>query len=167
MQLAVFPALTRRPSLRKPEPVKGDASEANCFYHASNRAVCPCDECGRFLCGLCELDLDRRKLCPACLDAGVRGRKNQILETHRKLYDSIALALATYPALMFWPIVVSAPATIYYCVRYWKAPGSMLPRTKFRFYLAIFLAVSQIAFVIFMIVEFSQMPNQPPVQVVR
>jgi len=141
--VTVYPAIERSTSGALPEALHTE-SEASCFYHPQSRAVLPCDECGRFLCRLCELDVGGRHLCPGCFDAGVRERKIEGVETRRTMYDSIALALATLPALMIWPAVFGAPASLYYVMRYWSAPGSLVPRTRFRFYVAGLLALSEI-----------------------
>lgn len=142
-QVVAFPALTRVDAGAAPETV-GAETEASCFYHPQNRAETPCDECGRFLCRLCELNVDGRHLCPGCFSAGVRGRKIQEVDTRRTMYDSIALALSTLPALLFWPVLVSAPMSLYYVIRHWNSPRSILPRTRIRFYLAGLFATLEI-----------------------
>ena len=67
VELSVFPALYR--SLR---PVPADrvlaAGEANCFNHPGNQAVVICEECGRFLCALCDVDIAGRHSCPDCIE---------------------------------------------------------------------------------------------------
>src|SRR5688572_22390826 len=44
--------------------------ESSCFYHEQKKAVVPCDACGRFLCALCDVDLNGKHLCSQCLDTG-------------------------------------------------------------------------------------------------
>jgi len=68
------------------------------------------------------------------------------------LHDSVALALATLPALLFWPVLLTAPLTLFWIVRHWNSPGSILPRTRARFYLAGVIALSQIGFIVVLIV---------------
>jgi len=150
LRVAVFPAIDRPVAGALPEALDA-ASEASCFYHPHSRAVLPCDECGRFLCSLCELDVNGRHLCPTCFNAGVRERKIASVETRRTMYDTIALSLATFPALMLWPAVIGAPASLYYVIRYWRAPGSLAPRTRVRFYLAAFFGLSEIVGIGFLI----------------
>lgn len=67
------------------------------------------------------------------------------LETHRVLYDDIALAIAIIPALFIWVTIITAPISIYLSLRHWKSPTSIIPRTKIRFIIAIMLSVVQIA----------------------
>ena len=143
VQVTVFPAIERTRAGALPEALE-DPSEASCFYHSLHRAAAPCDECGRFLCRLCELEVDGRHLCPVCFQVGMRERKINELDTRRTMYDSIALLLATLPALLIWPPLVTAPAALYFVVRYWKAPGSVAPRTRYRYYLASVLALAEI-----------------------
>ena len=66
------------------------------------------------------------------------------LENRRELYDSRALALAWIPMLTVWFTLITAPMALYMAIRYWKAPGSIIPRRKWRFILAILIASMQI-----------------------
>ena len=145
---ASFRALTFPALLREQRPVEpaqlGSEGDATCFYHPRKKAVIPCDNCGRFLCALCEIEFRGERWCPGCLESGQRKRTNLHLETRRTNHDSIALALATFPALLFWPSLLCAPMAIYVAVRYWRAPAGILPRTRIRYYLAIGLAASQL-----------------------
>ena len=145
VEVHVFPALFRTP----PAPAIAEVSaagEAGCFFHPEKRAIVTCHLCGRFLCGLCIVEFKGQNWCPGCLEAGSRKQKGTDFENHRVLYDSVALASATLPFLaFFWPSLIGAPAAIYVAIRYWKAPGSILPRTKIRFVVAILLALGQLA----------------------
>ena len=122
-------------------------NEASCFYHPRKKAVVPCDSCGRFLCALCDVELHNQHLCPNCLESGKKKGKLKHLDNQRTLYDNIALRLAVYPIVLvfFWFFtVITAPIAIVVSIRYWNAPSSLLPRTKVRFIVTIFLAGIQI-----------------------
>lgn len=149
-RVAAFPAIVRVPAGAAPEALAAE-TEASCFYHSQNRAASPCDECGRFLCRLCELDVDGRRICPGCFTAGVRGRKIQEADTKRTMYDSVALALATLPVFLFWPVFGTAPASLFLVIRHWNSPRSIVPRTRIRFYLAALFALAEIGGVGFLI----------------
>jgi hypothetical protein len=56
----------------------------------------------------------------------------------------MALVLATLPALLVWPTIITAPMSLYVAGRNWRKPSSLLPRTKARFYVAVLLAVIEI-----------------------
>lgn len=119
-------------------------NEAGCFYHPGKKAVIPCDNCGRFLCAMCDVEFAGQHICPACLDSGKK--KGQILDLqhHRVLYDSIAIRVALYP-LILWPFtLISALIAFYLALRHWNTPTSIVRRTKVRFVLAIFLSSLQI-----------------------
>ncbi|HTS76455.1 MAG TPA: hypothetical protein VMG40_09645 [Bryobacteraceae bacterium] len=156
--MAVFPAIGRKRAGAQPEAVIAD-SEASCFYHPASRAVVPCDECGRFLCSLCEIEIDSRRLCPKCFEAGVASNRLQAAETRRTMYDTIALSLATFPALLFWPAIVGAPAALYTIVRRWRTPLSIVPRTRVRYYLAALLALAEIAGAVLLIGAIMRLPR--------
>ena len=141
-RMRVFPALMRpaTPSVAAPVIAEGESS---CFYHPHKRAVVSCERCGRFLCGLCDIEVGDKHRCPGCLSS--TGGTQPELEKRRTLYDGIALALATFP-ILFWPFtVITAPAALYMTVRYWRTPVSIFPRTKIRFVLAFLLAGAQVA----------------------
>lgn len=146
-----FPALTQPKAGSVPQPVSAD-TEASCFYHAQNRARAHCDDCGRFLCDLCMLEVPGRTVCPACFGTSIRGRKIQDFETERTMHDSVALALATVPVLLFWPVLITAPLTLFWVIRHWNSPRSILPRSRIRFYLAGFFAMSEIALMVIAVI---------------
>jgi hypothetical protein len=119
-------------------------NESSCFFHPQKRAVVPCAMCGRFLCALCDIEFNGQHVCPVCLETGKKKRKIKNLETHRVLYDDIALALAIIPLILFWITVITAPMSLYIAIRHWKSPSSIIPRTKVRSIVAIFFSSLQI-----------------------
>ena len=119
--------------------------EASCYEHRSKRAVALCSHCGRFLCGLCEVEVGGSVWCPECLGASGSRPKLAALETSRTLYDSIALTLATWPLfIFFYASVFTAPAALYVAIRYWNAPSSLVPRKRWRQIAAILIAGAQL-----------------------
>lgn len=155
----VFPAIVRNLAGALPQPL-GSEEEASCFYHPQSRAAVPCDECGRFLCQLCELDVDGRHLCPGCFEAGLTTQKLDTVESRRTMYDTVALALATLPLLLVWPVIFTAPWALSTVVRRWNAPGSLVPRTRIRFYVAGLFALAEIAGIGFIIWMFARLPGR-------
>jgi hypothetical protein len=139
-----FPALVRKldaPDAGQPVLEEGEAS---CFQHPAKRAVAPCDQCGRFLCGLCRVEFMGQIWCPACIDNHRQSGALAKLDSSRPLYDNMALALAIFPMLLIWPTIVTAPMSVYVALRYWRAQTSVLPRTKSRFIAALLLSSAQI-----------------------
>lgn len=143
IKIHLFPAFSRGV-----EPGKtGEAlinDQASCFYHPHKKAVIPCDHCGRFLCGLCDVELSGKHLCPACLATGKKKGKIINLDRHRILYDGIALRLAVFPMITVWFTIVTAPMAIYLAIRHWKSPGSLVRRSKIQFILAMVISGLQI-----------------------
>jgi hypothetical protein len=129
-----------------------EQGQAECYHHPGRPAKVPCAQCGRFLCELCEVELDGRSLCFACVKAGRDSRLETRLDTRRTHFDSLALSLAIFPALFIFPTIITAPAALYVALRYWKRPPMILPRTRWRNIVAILLALAQIAaWVLFLI----------------
>ena len=139
---AVYPAIHANTRGATALAVQGEG-QASCFFHANSLAVVSCEECGRFLCGLCDLDLAGRHVCPTCLQQGISQQKVTTFENGRTLYDGIVLALAIGPIIM-WPFtIITAPLSVVLSIWFWRRPGSLLPRTKIRFILAILIGLAQ------------------------
>lgn len=147
LQIDVFPAMFRKIASGQPAETVMVEGESSCFFHPEKKAVVPCHSCGRFLCALCDCELKGEHYCPNCLESGQSKGKIKSLENQRTLYDSIALALAIAPILIFYFTIITAPMTLFVAIRYWKAPMSILRskwRSKFRFVIAMVLALLQI-----------------------
>jgi hypothetical protein len=98
LEALLFPAMTQPPRNSAPELLIAE-TDASCFFHPHNRAVVPCDACGRFLCGLCELEVANQRLCPECFNSGMRSRKISHFEPNRTMHDTVALTMAIVPAI--------------------------------------------------------------------
>jgi len=119
--------------------------EASCFYHAAKKAAVACEGCGRFLCALCDIEMAGRHICPSCVESEKKKGNTNRVTTHRVLYDEASLALAIVPMIFLWPTLVTAPITLFLVCRYWKAPLSIVPRTRIRFVVAGLIAAAQAA----------------------
>lgn len=143
LRAIAFPALTR-PVRETAANTAAAEGESSCFFHASRPAQTACDQCGRFICALCEVEVEAKKLCPTCLTQGRATGGLSQLETTRARWDHRCLLLALVP-LLFWPItLVTAPATLFLAFRFWKAPGSLVNPTRWRFVVAGLLALLQV-----------------------
>ena len=139
LSVLVFPAFLPKTASAAASALL-EEGEASCFYHPSKRAVVPCDQCGRFLCSLCQVEFLGQNWCPGCIE--IRRQKGQLaaLDARRPLYDNMVLSLAFFPALLIWPTIITAPMSLYLSLKYWRAPSSILPRTKIRFWIATLFA---------------------------
>lgn len=66
------------------------------------------------------------------------------MENKRVLYDNIALSITILPSVFWFITFFTAPLALYFVIRYWKAPSSIIPRSKIRFICAAVFAVGQI-----------------------
>jgi hypothetical protein len=140
---AVFPARWRGSKKGKEAENIVFQEHASCFYHPGHKAATVCEHCGRFLCNLCEIEFDGRRLCPGCIESGFKKSEFQSLDSQRFLFDNLAMTLAVLP-LIVWPLTLcTAPAAIFIAIRYWKEPSSVIPRTKIRRIFAILLGSLQ------------------------
>jgi hypothetical protein len=121
-----FPAMAA--AVRVDRAASLGSGEANCYFHAQNRAEAPCDGCGRYVCAVCRVPFAGQHFCPACLEA--RSDRQKLPENHRVLYGNMALGLAVMP-LLLWPItLVSAPAALGLSIYGWKKPGSLVGKRR-------------------------------------
>jgi len=149
VQAEVFPAFFKGAAIGQKAEAIVEEGTSSCFYHEKKKAVIHCDACGRFLCALCDLELGGAHYCPPCADTSRKKGNVTELETSRTIYDSAALTLAL-GAFLVWPVaIVTAPTAIYFAVLSWKRPGSLVPRTRLRSYVAILVAVLQLAGLVF------------------
>ena len=145
LQIEVYPAWFKPMEVGKPGETIIIEGEASCFYHPQKRAAIHCSSCGRFLCALCDVELNGEHLCPACLEAGQKKGKLTELENKRTLWDSAAFSLAVAP-LFVWPLtLLTGPAAIILAIYGWNKPSSILGRTRVRIYLAIIIGLLEIA----------------------
>jgi hypothetical protein len=140
----IFPAFTKESSPSRPGETLILDTDASCFYHPQKKAEVACDYCGRFLCALCDVEMDRKHLCPPCIESGKQKGRIKTLENRRTLYDSIALSVSILPMLIFYFTIITAPIAIYMVFRYWNAPTSILHAGKWRMVLALIFSASQI-----------------------
>ena len=142
LEIFAFPALLRSAVegvAAAPVVVEGEAA---CFFHPQKKAAVHCEECGRFLCALCDVDLNGKHFCPACLASGQKKGRLQTLERTRTRYDNLALYTAIGPlVLCFFGVVLTAPVTLFLVIRYWKAPPSLVDLSRVRLVVAAVLAV--------------------------
>jgi hypothetical protein len=148
VQAAVFPAAFRVIGPGRTGERILVQGESSCFYHEQKKAVVPCDTCGRFLCALCDVDLNGKHLCPQCLDTGRQKGSLQELETGRVLYDNAALLLALTPMVIFvfWFLtLVTAPVAVLLGVMSYFRPNSIIGFSRIKAMAAIVIGISQMA----------------------
>ena len=138
--VTVFPAILVVPERADTGERLLTDEQAGCFYHPDKKAVVPCENCGRFLCALCDVKMAGRDLCPSCIqDSGGQERDNVIdVDNRRFLYDSLALVLA------FVPLLVTPLISLYLAIRHWSTGSSITRRTRARWVLAVMVALVQL-----------------------
>lgn len=141
LEFVFYPARRRaKPVARAVRSVDGDAT---CYFHAQNQAASVCDDCGRYVCMVCEVSGDDgRRLCPPCVSAG---RKKSVVKADEIIaYDSIAMSLAVVPLVM-WPVTfVTAPTALGVAIYGWKKPRSLVRAGGARLVVAMVLATLEI-----------------------
>ena len=132
----VYPALLK--TLETPvvvdAPVIGE--ESSCFYHPQKQAMVVCDDCGRFLCNLCDIEMNGRHVCTACLEIPVTNEASVVQKNKFVHYDTIALLWAVACILMWFFSALFSIISLYYCIRHWNTPISATPRNRWRFVVA-------------------------------
>jgi len=145
VRVEIFPAFFRPIQTGNAGEVILTDSEASCFFHPQKRAVVPCAACGRFLCALCDCELNGQHYCPGCLETGKTKGKIKSLEASRTRYDNIALALTLYPLIIFYFTLICAPIALFFVIRHWNSPRGMTERSRIRLIIAGVIALLEIA----------------------
>jgi len=119
--------------------------ESGCFFHPGKQAAAVCSRCGRFLCSLCEIEIQEGVVCPSCLAGKAKSEGEAEFTQSRTLYDNMAMGMAVFPMLAIWPTLVSAPLTWVVALKYWKSPISLVRRSRWRFPVALVISGLQMA----------------------
>lgn len=147
----VFPALMRAAPAAPAQGPTVIGAESSCFYHAAKRASAACDVCGRFLCDLCDVQIDGEHRCPQCIESSAKEKKTGRAGQRYVYYDSVALVLALAGLVLYPFAFMFAPAALYYVFRHWKSPRSVMPRGRWRFVVAAVLAAGELLGYVFFI----------------
>ena len=140
--IRAFPAVLMAAAPARPEAAL--EGEAACFDHPGKRATAACSQCGRYLCGLCTVELGSEVWCPSCVTVRAGRAQAANLQTSRTLFDSVTLTLPL-ASLAVWPVTfLAAPAALAIGIAKWNHPLSLVRRNRWRIVLGIVLAVLEI-----------------------
>lgn len=149
----VFPAYHRPSNPGKAAEAIITAEDAGCFYHPQSRATVPCDICGRFLCALCDIELNGGHICPGCVETGRKKSLMPGLDGDRVLYGRIALMVALLPILI-WPFtIVTGPAAVFMGIYGWTKKGRLTGDGHAGHVIAILLGLIQSVIWVFVIIN--------------
>ena len=143
----VFPALLRPARVAPRRDTAALTDESTCFNHAAKRAVAVCDDCGRFVCNLCDVPVSGTAghQCVACFEQSLKREVGPDLSTSRTHMDEVALTVAAMGALIFYFAPITLPVVCWLILRYWREPQSVVPRSRWRFVVAGLLVLVQLA----------------------
>jgi len=104
-----FPAALAPPQEKEKAAPLATGHEATCYLHPTSKAQAHCAHCGRLICPICAIEsLNGDTRCPECLDAPPANAPAQQQTNSRIRKDSLALALAMLPILLFLPTTLFA-----------------------------------------------------------
>lgn len=151
LTLEVFPRLTSAEpaSGQKQKELRAQEGEAVCQFYPELQAETVCDECGCFLSRKAAVQWSGRDLCMPCLHHLRENKAENEFSARRRLVDNVGLALILFllPLTLF-----TGPFAIFYLIRHRNAPGSLVPRGKFRWWLALSFAIASTLGWLFLIV---------------
>lgn len=130
LQVIPFPALGRQAAAGLAAEPVANPDDAACFQHPAKKAVVPCDACGRFLCALCDLEVEGQHLCPACLESGRRKGTVAALERSRTRWDQVTVALAALGLFTGCLSPVAAVANLVITLLKWGQPQSRVAAAR-------------------------------------
>lgn len=131
------------PPLPRSAPTPGDAV---CFYDATQKATCLCDQCGVLVSDAWSAHWGNRKVCLRCLDKLRETKRDSSFESTRLMWDNICLLLSSAILIVIFPYfaIVTAPTALILGIRHWNHPRSLIPRSRFRLIAALVFASLQI-----------------------
>jgi hypothetical protein len=148
-----FPALLRPATVAPRRDTAALTDESTCFNHAAKRAVAVCEDCGRFVCNLCDVPAPgaAKHQCVACFEQSLKREAGSGLSAGRTRMDDVALTAAVLGTLVFCAAPVTIPVVWYLILRYWREPQSVPPRSRWRFVVAGLLTLLSLAILAFQI----------------
>ncbi len=145
----VFPALLRPAVVAPRRDAAALTDESTCFNHAAKRAVAVCEDCGRFVCNLCDVPVPgtAKHQCVGCFEQSLKRETGPELSTSRTRMDDVALTVAVLGTLVIYFSPITIPVVCWLIIRYWGAPQGVAPRSRWRFVVAGLLVPVQLAFI--------------------
>ena len=141
LDLHVFPAFFRQLTAAREQKLSLDG-ESDCYVHSGKKAEHVCDMCGRFMCALCDLELDGQHLCPSCLNSGREKGKLEKLKRDVMRYDHLALTISLVMIFLWYFAVFISPYIWYLSIRHWNKKESPVQQwTRLRFSIASLIAL--------------------------
>jgi hypothetical protein len=142
VRVEAFPALWRERQAGSFGQRIVEDGEAACFYHAGKKAEAVCDGCGRFLCGLCDIEVSGQHLCASCIEKG--NTSAGAAPDERVLHGQIALGLCLLAVFVWFLAPLLALASLFVAIRHWRDPDGMGEGRRWRKVLAIILSLGML-----------------------
>ena len=144
--IRLFPALIRSKEVIKQESVL-EEGQSTCFFHPKVSATAICVVSGRMICDLCTTEFEGKTVSFEALQTLVGNKGSSKRSNVLTNWDSIALALAVLPMLMWFFTIITAPVALGICIFKWRhGPTGVFRRRRWRYIIAGLLAFAQIVF---------------------
>jgi len=100
--------------------------EAACYFHAEKRAEAACDQCGRYVCALCEIHVGGRHFCPQCFGGDAnRPAASSVTERSRAMPGRLGFWVA-FGSFLLGPLaMIGGPMAVYWGIQGFRVPGSL------------------------------------------
>ena len=159
LSVYLFPAWGRATQVGTAAQPISDSQEAACFFHADKRAVIPCDQCGRFLCSLCDFPIGNRHYCGSCVEKSAQGTHLGELERNRKRWDIQIWYWLVLPIFVcFYLIPITSIVAIVLGIQKRNVLPSLVSRS--RLWIQAGIAFGILEFIGFIIAIYSIVQNQ-------
>ena len=90
-----------------------EEGESACFFHPNRPAVAICEVSGRMICELCVTEWEGKTVSFEALQTVLKGGAGKRRSHGHIRWDDVALALATFPLLLWFITVVTAPVALF------------------------------------------------------
>lgn len=134
----LFPALYRANDRANAQSIV-DEGHSSCMNHPNKKATAVCDGCGKYLCGLCNINWGGEHLCSACIEHRKQDGQDGTLKSEYIHYDRLVSTMAVLSLVFFYLGIVLAPIALYIAWRYWKETWRPVPYRKWGMIVAVTL----------------------------
>lgn len=138
-----FPSLFEIRSGGRSGDLLVNSQEASCFFHSDKPAAVVCEKCGRFLCALCDLEVQGKHLCPACFSSDRKTGSLTGLTQFRLSWAGVSFTLVFFFPLGLYPLTpIFALCGLFLLIVGLFRPGSITGRKKYFLFVITLLIIA-------------------------
>lgn len=146
VRIDLFPRLKPAPPPAEPQPLEVE-DQATCYFHAHYQAEVPCEDCGRFLCRLCDVSFHGGHRCVVCIEQ-MQKKPDPLLITADVRWSTIAI-LILLVSIPFWFLsFITLPVALVIFFKFGRRRDGVFPPSTLETVAFVFIALCICAMVV-------------------